>query len=268
MKNLLFIGAGSMAEALLRGWVAQRVVEPAHVFVTNRSNEARLTYIEETYNVQRFSGLETLRTIDVIVLAMKPKDAHACFSTIKPYLSEHTAVLSVLAGIGIDTIEQHLGTRPIARVMPNTSATLGMSASGIAFNDAVTAKQQHYFLTLLQAVGKVVEVAEDQLHAVTALSGSGPAYIYYMMEAFLNAGEQLGVEKDTVRALMVQTLAGSAAMLDAFDEEPATLRKQVTSPGGTTEAGIGVLDTHHVKEALEACVIRAAERSRELAGGK
>lgn len=268
MKNLLFIGVGSMAEALLRGWVTKRVVNPEHIFVTNRSNEERLTYIEETYHVQRFRSMDALATIDVIVLAMKPKDAQACFETIAPYISAHTVVLSVLAGISIETIEQHIGKRPIARVMPNTSATLGMSASGIAFNEAMTAEQKHYFLSLLEAVGKVVEVEEDQLHAVTALSGSGPAYIYYMMEAFLNAGEQLGIEKETVRSLMVQTIAGSAAMLDALHEEPAALRKQVTSPGGTTEAGISVLDTHHVKEALEACVLRAAERSRELATGK
>lgn len=266
--NILFIGAGSMAEALLRGWVQQRVVAPHNVYVTNRSNEQRLTHLQQTYGVQRFRGKEAFASIDVIVLAMKPKDAASCLETIRPHIAAHTIVLSVLAGIAMETIAQGLGTRPIARVMPNTSASLGMSASGIAFNDLITAEQKAYFLTLLEAVGKVVEVEEDQLHAVTALSGSGPAYIYYVMEAFLNAGKQLGMEQQTVRELMIQTIAGSAAMLDTLGEEPALLRKQVTSPGGTTEAGIGVLDTHHVKEAIEACVLRAAERSRELAHGQ
>lgn len=268
MQNILFVGAGSMAEALLQGWIREQVVKPGHIYVTNRSNKARLTELQTRYGVKILANNEKIAHMDIIVLAMKPKDVHTSMEQLRPFIANDTIILSVLAGIAMETIQVGLGGRPIARVMPNTSATLGMSASGIAFNDVMTAEQKAFFMTLLNAVGTVVEVPEDQLHAVTALSGSGPAYIYYVMEAFLAAGEKLGVEKETVRALMTQTIAGSAAMLKRFDEEPATLRKQVTSPGGTTEAGIRVLDELHVKDAIENCVMSAEKRSRELASGK
>lgn len=265
--NILFIGAGSMAEALLRGWVQQDVVSPQNIYVTNRSNKERLNELHTKYGVNIFNDNAQFAQMDVIVLAMKPKDAETSLQAIQQHVAPHTIVVSVLAGIPVATIERFIGKRPIARVMPNTSASLGMSASGIAFNEAMTDAQKKYCLTLVAAVGKVVEVTEEQLHAVTALSGSGPAYIYYMMEAFFHAGEQLGIDKETVRTLMIQTVAGSAAMLETLGEEPAVLRKQVTSPGGTTEAGIGVLEAHNVKAAIEACVYRAAARSEELAKG-
>lgn len=267
MQKILFVGAGSMAEALLQGWIREQVVKPGHIYVTNRSNKERLCYLQNHYGIKALRSQEDIASMDIIVLAMKPKDVKESMQTIAPFVHEHAVVLSVLAGISMETVAQGLGKRPIARVMPNTSATLGMSASGIAFNEYITEDYKAFFLKLLQAVGMVVEVEEDQLHAVTALSGSGPAYIYYVMEAFLDAGQKLGVDKDTVRQLMVQTIAGSAAMLNRFSDEPASLRKQVTSPGGTTEAGIRILDEQHVKEAFEQCVVRAAERSRELANG-
>lgn len=268
MQNIVFIGAGSMAEAIIQGWVTKNVVVPQHVYVSNRSNGARLEELHNKYGVQPLRDLAVLKQADLVVLAMKPKDVKTAMTDIVQYISDHTAVLSVLAGTSIDTLQQGLGERAIARSMPNTSATIGMSATGIAFNEYVSDEQKQLFLKLMAAIGAVYEVAEDQLHAVTALSGSGPAYVYYLMEAFEEAGTQLGLPQQVVRSLMAQTLAGSAAMLKQTNEQPAELRRKVTSPGGTTEAGLRALAEHHFQQAIIACVKAAEARSRELAQGK
>lgn len=256
-----------MAEALIQGWIKQKVFSPQEIYVTNRSDKERLHFLQETYSIHCMFDQAIYRQADLIILAMKPKDAIAAMRELKPKIAPQSAILSILAGIGIGTITELLGSRPVARVMPNTSATIGMSASGIAFNNEVSTAQRILFLQLLEAVGSVIEVDEDQLHAVTALSGSGPAYIYYLMEAFERVGTEVGLSKDTVRLLMTQTLAGTAEMLKQSVEEPDVLRKKVTSPGGTTEAGIQALEQYQFNEAIEACIKEAEARSRSLANG-
>lgn len=268
MQKIFFIGAGSMAEAIIRGLIKQEVVPAENIYVNNRSNIERLETLHKEYGVQIVENKEQLNEADLVILAMKPKDIQSAFQELAPYLPTNTAVISVIAGIGIEEIERGLGKRPIARVMPNTSATLGLSASGIAFNELVTPSQKTLYLEMFGAIGLVIEVQEDQLHAVTALSGSGPAYVYYLMEAWEKIGTDLGLPKETVRKLMSQTLAGSAAMLQYLDEDPSELRRKVTSPGGTTEAGLKALDAHHFKEAVFECIKSAEKRSRELADGK
>lgn len=265
MMKIIFIGAGSMAEALIQGWIKREVFASQEIYVTNRSDKERLQFLHDTYGVNILQEDAVYAKAELVILAMKPKDAVAAMQVTHKKLSKHTAVLSILAGISIDTITKNLGNRPIARVMPNTSATIGMSASGIAFNKQVTCEKREEFLLLLEAVGSVIEVEEDQLHAVTALSGSGPAYIYYLMEAFERVGLKVGLDKDTVRLLMTQTLAGTAEMLKQSTDEPNVLRKKVTSPGGTTEAGIQALEQYHFNEAIEACIKEAEARSRALA---
>lgn len=267
MEKIAFIGAGSMAEAMISGWVQNGSFQKENIYVKNRSDVNRLLTLKEQYGVQLLTDFELLKEMDLIVLAMKPKDAKDAMQLIRPQIGEDTKILSVLAGISIQTITNALGMRPVARVMPNTSATIGMSASGIAFNTLVDDEAKQLFLNMLQAIGIVIEVEEDQLHAVTALSGSGPAYIYYLIEAFEQVGSQYGLPKEVVRNLMVQTVAGSASMLTLRDEEPAELRRKVTSPGGTTEAGIRALDENKFKETIAACVKSAEKRSRELANG-
>lgn len=266
--QIVFIGAGSMAEALIHGWVENKVVQAQHIYVSNRSNRERLEELSVRYGVRASDNYKHLRDADLIILAMKPKDAKSAMDSIAQYLSPETAVLSVLAGIAIHTIEEYLGVRPIARVMPNTSATIGMSASGIAFNTQVTNRQKALYMQMLEAVGIVIEVEEDKLHAITALSGSGPAYVYYLLEAFETVGAEFGLSNEIVRKLMVQTFAGSAEMLKTVKDEPENLRRKVTSPGGTTEAGIRALESMHFNEAIASCIRSAETRSRELARGE
>lgn len=267
MDKIFFIGAGSMSEALIQGWIKKEVVESKKIAVSNRSNLDRLQFLRNMYGVEILTNYAELQTAEMIILAMKPKDVQEAMRAISPYLQPSTSVLTILAGISIETIEQGLGTRPIARAMPNTSATIGLSATGISFNSLVDTSSKERFLSLLEAVGLVIEVEEDQLHAITALSGSGPAYLYYLIEAFEKVGEEFGLSKDVVRALMTQTLAGSAAMLKIGDEEPEVLRRKVTSPGGTTEAGIATLNQMNFTDSIAACIRSAERRSRELAKG-
>lgn len=267
MKKIAFIGAGAMAEAIIRGWIDQDCVAKEQIYITNKCEQERLEELQEKYGVQILPNKEMLREVDCIVLATKPKDAKEAMLAIAPFLSSQTAVFSVLAGIPIAAINDILGDRPIARTMPNTSATIGMSASGVTFNALVDEALRAHFLTMLKAIGTVVEVEEEQLHAVTAFSGSGPAYIYYLLEAFEQVAEEVGLAQDVVRSLMVQTLAGAAAMVQTGNEEPAELRRKVTSPGGTTEAGLRALQQHKLSETIAACVKSAAARSRELAKG-
>ena len=268
MQKILFVGAGSMAEALISGWVEQKVIPSQNIYITNRSNHERLVRLNENYAVNILEDNALISKMDLIILATKPKDILHAMERVRPFISPDTAVLSVLAGIPIDTIEEGIGNRPIARVMPNTSATIGMSASGIAFNALVKDYQKVWYLQLLEAIGIVIEVEEDKLHAVTALSGSGPAYLYYLLEAWEAVGAEFGLTKEIVRELMVQTIAGSAAMLQTGNEEPNVLRRKVTSPGGTTEAGIHALESNRFNEAIYACIKSAEARSRELANGQ
>lgn len=267
MQKIIFVGAGSMAEALIQGWIENEVVPGDHIYVTNRSNIERLNELHSTYGVEILTDNDEIKDADLIILAMKPKDIKSAMDDLLPFISPEASILSVVAGISIETIEHGLGTRPIARVMPNTSATIGMSASGIAFNKQVTSEQKAIYMQLLEAIGIVIEVEEDKLHAITALSGSGPAYVYYLIEAWEKIGTEYGLSKETVRKLMTQTLAGSAAMLQTGKEEPEVLRKKVTSPGGTTEAGIKALENHHFQEAIFECIKSAESKSRELAKG-
>jgi len=267
MKKVVFIGAGSMAEAMISGWINNKTFQANDIYISNRSDINRLLALREKYGVQILTDKERIREADLIVLAVKPKDVRDAMEKIKPYVSNETAILTILAGISIETITEGLGMRPVARVMPNTSATIGMSASGISFNHLVTEERKQSFITLLQAIGLVFEVEEDQLHAITALSGSGPAYIYYLIEAFEQVGSQFGLSKEIVRDLMVQTIAGSASMLSTIKEEPTLLRQKVTSPGGTTEAGIKALEQNNFIDTIFACVQSAEAKSRELSKG-
>ena len=269
MEKILFVGAGQMAEAIIAGIINKRVIYEENVYVMNRSDTERLDELESRYGITKVcEDRDFIKKVDLVVLATKPKDVEKVMEDIAPYLGENTTVLSVIAGISIATFEKGLGKRPIARSMPNTSATIGKSASGIAFNDAVSERMQQSILSLLNSIGIVKVVEEDDLHAVTALSGSGPAYIYYLVEAMEEAAVAQGLDAADARELIVQTIYGAASMLKKTGEEPSILRENVTSPGGTTAAGLQSLEDHNFKTIISDCLIRAEKRSRQLGSSK
>lgn len=260
-KKIVFLGAGAMAEAIVRGLVDKEVVTPANIAMKNNSNTERLQELNARYGTS-IACQQDLDNADIVVLAMKPKDIAEVLQA-HP-LKDGIAVISVLAGVSIATIEKYAGKRPIARLMPNTSATIGCSTSGATFNDAVTPKLQHDFTQLFEAIGTVEIVTEEQMHAVTALAGSGPAYMYYLIECYEKAGVALGLDVETARDLMINTMMGAAEMLKRTGEDPAVLREKVTSYKGTTFAALEVLREHHVDEIIKASTKANADRSREF----
>ncbi|MDX8344884.1 pyrroline-5-carboxylate reductase [Rossellomorea sp. YZS02] len=261
MKTL-FIGAGSMAHALMSGALKAGVLRSEEVYVTNRANRQRLDEIMHEFCVRRMNR-DT--PYDVVVLAMKPKDFHEAAESIRPHLSEDTLVISVLAGITLEHISDRLSFNgAIARAMPNTSAALGKSATAVSFNGNLSHSQKVWTKILFESVGMATEVEEEKLDLITALSGSGPAYIYYIAEIMKNAAVELGLEEELAESMVTQTIAGASAMLSESGLEAGELRRNVTSAGGTTEAGIAKLEHHQVRDAFFQCITSAKDRSLVL----
>jgi len=266
MNKIAIIGAGSMAEAFISGILENELIDKRNIWVTNHGNKERLNLLEKRYGISSTYELDTLfKGADIVMLAMKPKDADSAISKIHKYLTEDMLIVSVLAGVSMRTIET-LARKPlsIARSMPNTSAAVGKSATAFAVNERVTAEQLESIKKLFETVGLAKLVEEEQLDAVTGLSGSGPAYIYYLIEAMENSADEIGLDKQIAQELIVQTLIGAAEMVKNSSKSPEQLRREVTSPGGTTEAGIQVLQEYGVQQAFIACIKAAAEQSKKL----
>ncbi|OIK12195.1 pyrroline-5-carboxylate reductase [Bacillus sp. MUM 116] len=266
MKKMAVIGAGSMAEAFISGVLENGVMERENIWVTNNSNKERLQKLRNRYGVSASYDMSALFAgADIVVLAMKPKDAATAITKIREYLTEQMLVISVLAGVSINTIEV-LAKKPMAvvRSMPNTSATVGLSATAIAVNERVSNQQMEMTKKLFNTVGLTTIVEEEHLDAVTGLSGSGPAYIYYLIEAMENSAVEIGLNKETAQELIVQTLIGAAEMVRKSIKPPVQLRNDVTSPGGTTEAGIRVLEENGVQQAFIECIKAATAQSKKM----
>ncbi|WP_202128455.1 pyrroline-5-carboxylate reductase [Paenibacillus dendrobii] len=268
-EPITFYGAGSMAEAIVKGLIAKTVVQASDITMLNRSNSRRLDELQQLYSVKVSNDSaavpEILQNSPVIVLAIKPKDAAEVLRSLGPLLSEDTLIVSVIAGLTIRTIQDLLGRKqPVARTMPNTSSSIGLGATGISYSKEINDRQRQTVMTLFGAVGTVTIVEEDKLEILTGISGSGPAYIYYMMEAMMAAGIRGGLTPQQCRELTVQTVLGAARMVQLTGEEPSALRAKVTSPNGSTQAAIETLDKGDFFETVIAAVARCAERSKEM----
>jgi pyrroline-5-carboxylate reductase len=266
--NICFYGAGSMAEAIVRGLIERQIASPDQISMMNRTNAGRLQELTERYGVRTGNRPEDkeafLREADIIVLAMKPKDAIDALQSASQ-LIDRQLIISVIAGLSISTMRKAIGQSvAIARTMPNTSSTIGLGATGISFSKAVNVEQKSSALSMFQAIGIVHEVDEAQLDMVTGVSGSGPAYVYYFMEQMIAAGIEGGLSEEAAKQLTVQTVVGAAQMVVHTGEEPAQLRRKVTSPNGTTQAALETLDQLHFPEAVRKAVKRAAERAGEM----
>lgn len=266
-KKVAFIGAGSMAEAMMAGFFHNEMIEPHHTIISNRSSDERLAFLQDKYGVVTTRDpQELLAHADFVFLTMKPKDAVSGLSPLIPYLHERHILVSVMAGVSTASIVDVIGKKiPVIRVMPNTSAAVGKSATGMAKGAYATSQHLDAVKELFQTIGTVAVVDdEEQLHAVTGLAGSGPAYIYYLVEAMEKAASEIGLNREDAKELILQTLIGSAQMLKNSPKAPETLRKEVTSPGGTTEAGLKELQKHQCQEAFIQCIKVATNRSKEL----
>lgn len=264
--KITFIGAGNMAEAIVAGIIRQNVVEAADVCVTD-INEERLDHFGELYGVGRSTGnAEAVAEADVIVLSVKPQIFPAVWPDIEAALKPDALVVSIMAGIPSAKIANGKPIR-VVRVMPNTPSLVGEGAAGVAAGEFATDADLELAQKLLAAVGTAVIVKEAEIDAVTALSGSGPAYVFYLLESMLAAADQMGLESGVSRELALSTVIGAAKLMKESGEGAAELRAKVTSKGGTTHAAISTLEDLGVKESIVAALLAAQARSIELANG-
>ena len=266
MTRLAVLGTGKLGEALLSG-MGRAGRSPDDLIVTARRAE-RAKELSERYGVAALSNVDAAAEASIVLLTVKPQDIEALLTELAPAAAHDKLVISVVAGIPTALIERRLGnTTPVVRVMTNTPVLVDEAMSAISAGAHAT--EEHLVATeeIFAPVGKVLRVPESQQDAVTALSGSGPAYFFFLVEAMIDAGILLGLPRAVAAELIVQTAVGSARMLRESGEHPVLLREAVTSPGGTTIAAIRTMEDHGVRAAMLAAIEAARDRSRELAAG-
>jgi pyrroline-5-carboxylate reductase len=264
-----FIGAGNMAGALIEGLLANRVA-PARLWASD-TDAAKLAALQARGVHTSVANADLVRACDVLVLAVKPQVMAPVVKALQPALAGKSCLLvSIAAGIQIASLQQWTSPQQaIVRCMPNTPALVLAGATGSVANAHVSAQQKASADAILKAVGLVCWLDnEEQLDAVTAVSGSGPAYFFLMMEAMQAAGTKLGLPADVAKALTLQTAFGSAKLALQSDVDAAELRRRVTSPNGTTEAAIRQFESESFRELVDRALGKAAARSKELAAGK
>ncbi|MEW9049740.1 MAG: pyrroline-5-carboxylate reductase [Neobacillus sp.] len=265
-KKIAFLGAGSMAEAMISGIVESGQIPQNQIYVSNRSNLERLQHLEEVYGINGLTKENLpLDKMEIIVLAMKPKDAAASLQSINHSIKPNQLILSVLAGVTTSFLEQHLPPgQQVIRVMPNTSSMIGESATAISSGANTTKQNMKIAAELLQSIGEVYVIPEEKMDVFTGIAGSGPAYFYYLMEHMEKEGVKAGLNKEVTREIIAQTLVGAARMIQEKDETPKVLRENVTSPNGTTAAGLDALAKHGGGRAIAQAIREAANRSKEI----
>ncbi len=263
--KIAFLGAGNMAEALVAGIVKGKLSKPEFILATDIS-PARLEILKDRYKIQvGDQNLDAVLWADVIILCVKPQVINDVLAEIQASLSERQLIISVAAGVSISRIQDIIGpTIPMVRAMPNTPAVIQEGVTALAGCRDLSIEQLSVAQKIFESVGQVVVVDEALMDAVTGLSGSGPAYIYLAIEALIDGGVRVGLPRNIAHVLAVQTVLGAAKMVKETNEHPALLKDRVTSPGGTTIAGVQRLEEGGLRATLIDAVEAATHRSREL----
>jgi pyrroline-5-carboxylate reductase len=267
----MVVGGGKMGEALVAGLLRSGWIQAADVTIVEPDDDRRAVLASRYPGIQLIDGSETVVAASPsgAIVAVKPVDAETACRFLQRLLPAR--VLSIAAGVTLASLESWLepsegtaGPPAVIRAMPNTPALIGSGAAAIAGGRSADAGDLAWAAGILEAVGTVVVVPEEALDAVTGLSGSGPAYVFLLVEALIDAGEQVGLSRPEASQLVVQTVLGSARLLAETGDDPATLRAAVTSPGGTTAAGVQVLEKERLRQVVADAVAAATARSREL----
>ena len=261
------LGAGQMGEALISGLLRAGVVAPDGIIAAARRSD-RADQLREAYGITVLTAAEAAERADTLVVAVKPQDMGRLLEEISPKVTSSTLVISVAAGITTAFIERKLPSDvPVVRVMSNTPVLVDEAMSVISAGPHATEEHLRRAEQLLRPVGKVLRIPESQQDAATALSGSGPAYVYFLVEAMVDAGILLGMPRANALEMVKQAVFGAATMLRDSGEHPVLLREAVTSPGGTTINAIRELEKHGVRAAVLAAIEAARDRGRELGAG-
>jgi pyrroline-5-carboxylate reductase len=264
--KITFIGAGNMASSLAGGMIAKGM-DPINVTLSD-INEQQLQQVRRLLQVNTTrDNINACQKADVVVLAVKPQVMGDVLAPLKALFQQRKPlIISIAAGINLAQLESWLGQdMPIVRCMPNTPAQVQSGATGLFANQHVSSAQREQARAILNSVGLALWLDnEDQIDAVTALSGSGPAYFFLVMESMIAAAVSLGLSEQIAKQLALQTALGSAQMAITSDVEPAELRRRVTSPGGTTERAIGIMEDHKLRDIFHQALQGAYQRSKEL----
>ena len=265
--KLGFLGGGAMAEALIAGILKKELLPCSQISVSDVSN-TRLTYLHEKYSVVVLNDNRALVTgTDIVILAVKPFIVEKILLEAKDLFTPYKMLISIAAGLKTSYVEEIIGVPvPVVRVMPNTPALIGAGISAIAAGKYADRQAEQKAVAVFSAVGKTVLLQESLMDSVTGLSGSGPAYMYLILEALSDAGVRMGLPRDVATLLSAQTMLGAAGMVLETGEHTAVLKDRVTTPGGTTVAGLFELEEAGVRSALMKAVEAATIRSRELSG--
>ena len=262
-SNICFIGGGNMAQALIGGLIS-RGLPPTRITVSDPVEQIRQLLQEKEVHVTQ-DNVAAIKNADVVVLAVKPQVLATVLRPLKGLLSDKL-VISIIAGAEIQTISNLIDSNRIVRVMPNTPALVQTGAHGIYANEVVGTSDRELTSQILAATGLTIWVnSEAQIDTVTAVSGSGPAYFFYLMESMIRAGKNLGLDEKVATALTLQTALGAAQMAITSSNTPSELRKNVTSPNGTTQAALEVFDRAQISQNIQSALAAAQKRSQELA---
>lgn len=260
-----FLGAGKMATALARAWLGAGLIEADHIRASDPVPQARKYFEAEAGVPTGTDNRDVVVASDVLVLAVKPQSMSSLLAEIRPAVSPRHLIVSIAAGVTLRQLADGLGgDRRLLRVMPNTPCLVGASASGYCPSGAATTEDVALVDRLLNAVGKAFRVPEHLLDAVTGLSGSGPAFVYVIIEALSDGGVRVGLPRDVATALAAQTVFGAAKMVLETGQHPGVLKDMVASPGGTTIAGLHALERGSLRATLMDAVEAATKRSQEL----
>jgi pyrroline-5-carboxylate reductase len=260
-----FLGAGQMATALAKGWAAAGLLDAGKSLASDPVPAAREKFAAATGVRVTASNPEVAAAADVLVLAVKPQTMAAVLAEVRPAVAPQHLIVSIAAGVTLAQLADGLGqTARLVRVMPNTPCLVGASAAAFAAGPAATAYDVALVARLFNAVGKAFAVPEHLLDAVTGLSGSGPAFVYVLIEALADGGVRAGLPRDVAMSLAAQTVYGSAKMVLETGTHPAALKDAVASPGGTTIAGLHALERAGFRAALMDAVLAATHRAAEL----
>ncbi|MHB9094736.1 MAG: pyrroline-5-carboxylate reductase [Eubacteriales bacterium] len=269
IKNIGFIGAGAMAEALIKGILRNGIAKAADVWASDKS-QARGRYLCEQYGINFLeNNKDLIKKVDVVVYAVKPFVLGDVLTEISTWVAPGQLHISVAAGISLEFIEKNLPAGiPVVRVMPNTPCLVGAGASAYSLGKAAGPDQENLVKEILQSTGVSIKVPEHLMNAVTGLSGSGPAYVFLILESLIDGGVKAGLPRDVASLLATQTLLGAARLVQETGEHPARLKDMVTTPGGTTIAGLHALEQGKLRATLMDAVLAAARRAEELGTGK
>ncbi len=265
--RIAFIGGGNMGEAILSAVLTKRLSTPQAISVSDIS-DARCQHLKQKYGVATMGdNPKAIDGADVVILAVKPQNLTGVMAGLNGQFKPNQLVLSIIAGAKIDTLRQGLNHRRIVRVMPNTPAQIGEGMSAWTATAEVSEQQKEWAGSILGAMGREIYVDDEKyIDMVTAVSGSGPAYVFLFIEALVDAALHIGLPRDIVQELVLQTVLGSGHFLQKSDKEAAELRKMVTSPGGTTAEALEVLEKGRFTELIKQAVTAAYNKAKRLGG--